>query len=636
MRHNGWLFRTCTRAVVAGGIASLLFLACDVVEPTPVEPYKLEVGGLTATYDPVNDAVLLTWGRPAGSFHFYRIYRTTVVDSQGNPDTTTLEATLERAWVHPSLTSFSDIPSASDGVHYYGIRAVRVEPTGDTTFGVLSPRDAGGNLSLAACTVGEDVRFYINNRDEYTLSNICTLFVDARVGVPASVRFTQVTGDSLGADTVATIPGDVDNQAAELITTGFYDPGGTGAQVIGRVNFDADDPHNALRTLVPVNAGVNRFAWTLLPGSGQKNVWAEISWANGSRDTVAAFIKPQPHKVELVFRHSEAVQKDTAEWIQPGNEILGRVKASFFYTSKLRFSVKVFGDSTIDSTFECWIMTGTRYEQCGSDDFRRKPWMMTLPQTRHLTGLGDRHNPDQVYTLNFDISTPEGRNTLDTIRIANRAISGIRDTTGYEVGRNCLDSLTDNARREFAKKQFILVVRFRERFFGGNFTIVYGYDGNDELLRCYRDVYLPVVAINNSVQNEYSIWEGDTVSQPFSFALDSLSVFDSGYADIESIELLIARLPQGYEWHADMSSRGLSLDSVLSFSHFAYSYPLEESNYFATEVQWDNIDPREWSTGHHLMGVVVSDNKGNREFGYCVEGTAARHNPWRVYISSNY
>jgi hypothetical protein len=636
----------CGRAalLLAGAAAGLLLSCSEALSPQPIDQYRLVVPTLTAVYQADSGYVRLTWTPPNGSFSHYRIYRTTEVDTVGNADTSTLVSDLRRANVPSAATSFNDLPEPSDGVYYYGIRAVRVDGA-DTVEGALSPLDSRGAVSLVQCTVGVNVHFNINQSDVFTLTRECSLYVVDPGHLLTTVRFTQYRRGGVAA--VDTIARDTYGQLRDLIRSGFLSStSAASTSDTGSPDFGAADTANQTTPVyLPDDAG-QRFPWKLLPGAGRKAVFVEFTYRDGHKDTVVDFIQTQPHKVEVVFRTPMgsfgSLRKDTTELTNPLDSAGGaKSKISIFYTSTFDFSVKVFGDSSIDPDFDVWLITSTNNEYIHRGKFKLATinWLMTRPVGYQLTGKGTLHNSDAVYPLQLNGSNAEGNLALSALKMGNMS-AFTADTTGsFATMYTMFSNLRAAAQTTVGRKGFLFVARFKETYFGGAFVVVYGYDANNnELFRTYRDVYIPVAQVMNLLnKNPDRLPNNAVVRAPFNFALDSVSVFDRGLAKITDVKLVIARLPVDSTGRGIPTPPGITYNQILSFSNSVFPFQVEKPDTMLTKVRWDNIDPRLWTTGDYLVGVVVQDDKGNTGFANVIdENKSAQPNPWRINVRTSY
>jgi hypothetical protein len=627
---------TLRRALAGLAVAAALVLTCtDIVPTESVEDHRLAIDVLTAAYNPQTGEINLTWSTPTGAFDYYRIYRTTVTDTLGNPVLETMVSTLRRDSIPRGVNSLVDMPEPAEGVYFYGIRAVRIED-GVHKEGVLSPE---GNLT--SVVVGFDVAFSINHGDEFTLTKQCSLFVSDPGLVLSSVRFTQVQGDSVATGGPAPISGDIRNQVRDLVDYKFL----TGVPVsgtVGPVNFDVSDGEagNAGFATYDAARGMWVKAWTLLDGSGQKNVWAEVTYGGATRDTIMDFIMTQPHKVELVLRNSTAVAggtvKDTLEdYVTPEGDS-SSIRMLVFYNDVIRFSVKIFGDSAIEQDFDYWLLVNVGWSEATSSIINRRGWVMTMPKDSLLTGRGVLHSSEQVYTLSLETGTVDGDQTLDTLLFGRSgSVLGLSDTGSPYEHQLLFDELKTSPRYDNGKKQFLLVARFRERFFGGSFVRVLGQaSALEEEFRTYRDNYPPYVRYDASVSNPYHIAEGDTINKPFTFALDTISAEDRGLARITDLKLAIAKLPVGYPWDPAVSPAQMTSEEFYNFSHEIYPFLVEKPGSVIMDAVWEDIDPTNWTTGRYLMALVVTDDRGYTGFAD-VDTSKAGKNPFSVFISTS-
>lgn len=624
-------------------VALLLLWSCDgPVDPESASGLRLEIPSLQAVYQ--NGVIELTWQAPTGAFDYYRIYRTTQTDSLGGPDMATLTASLQRDSIAKNLLSFTDQPEPSEGTYYYGIRAVRIADDGTHEEGALSPLDAQGNTQLTEVEVGYNVRFSINRDDEYTLTPSCSLIVEDPGHVLSSVRFTQVLGDSVTTGGGKTLAEDLYNQVRDMNAYGLLLPPGATASTpdTGRINFDVADGLNTIRTgQYDASRGLHALQWKLLPGSGRKSVFAELSYTNGFKDTVTDIIYTQPHNVALTIRNSTDIEtgtvRDTSETYTNDQGNQTEIQMLVFYTDTIRFSVKVFGDRAIERDFEYWLVCSKAWNDATPGTFAKKDWLMTTPQKASLTDTGGLHNPDAVYSIDIDTVSQQGKQLFDTLLSGRRNDFAELKIESYQANKRMFDTLFASGlydRENKARKQFLLVTRFKESYFGGSFLLIYGLNGLSEETRTYRDIYPPLVRYDNGEQNLHRLTAGDTINGPFTFALDTTSLVDSGLARITEVKLGIARLPTGYQWAPD-SAAGFTLDDFYSLSNDVIPFTVEKPSAIIKDVQWESIDPTEWTSGHYLVGIIYANARGEEGFAWVWGDQTVGTNPFRVYVSTS-
>ncbi|MBD3243675.1 MAG: hypothetical protein GF331_24000 [Chitinivibrionales bacterium] len=634
------VLRSLRFTTTALAIAAMLLWSCD--GPLPAESaaeYRLAIPSLDAQF--VNGKILLNWQAPTGDFDYYRIYRTTETDSLGNPDMSKLVSTLQRDSIDGSLLSFIDQPEPAEGMYYYAIRAVYIDTSGTHEEGALSPVDAQGNVQLVAVQVGYDLRFSINRGKVFTLVPQCSLIVEDPGHVLSSVRFTQIRGESVPTGQPPSLPDDPHDQVRDLAVYGLL----TGLSLppdTGRVNFDIDDPNNPVRTAVydPARA-VHTLPqqWTLLPGAGQKTVFAELTYANGTKDTVVDIIHTEPHRVGLTIRNTigedGGTVRDTSETYTKKN-VETQVRMLIFYTNDIHFSVKVFGDKAIERDFDYWLLSARDYSTV-TELLDSRHWIMTMPRRGMLTAGEGLHSSDTVYSISVDTSAhSNGRETLDSLLVGRWADVDTLYTGNYAEQRRAFDLLLssslDGRTDAKARKQFLLVARFRESYFQGSFIRVFGLSGPEgEETRTYRDVYPPLLRFNAGEQNEHHISEGDTIQGPFSFVLDTSSLIDSGMAKITEVKLGVARMPTGFAW--DPST--FTLGQFYTLSHELFPFTVEKPQAVIKDVRWDDIDPRDWTSGRYIMGIIYGNERGDEGFAWVWGGSLAGTNPFGVYISTS-
>jgi hypothetical protein len=151
-------------------LSTIVFIVLSCVKnplPPEISVWDVRVTDLSAHYN--DTTVVLSWSKPSGDFDYYKIYRTTQLDSIGNPDTQSLVSTESRSFVDSSALSFVDIMEPGEGIYYYGIRPAKRFSASLVRQGLLS--------NVVPCTVGTLVRLTINHNDLYAVSPQCSLFI---------------------------------------------------------------------------------------------------------------------------------------------------------------------------------------------------------------------------------------------------------------------------------------------------------------------------------------------------------------------------------------------------------------------------------------------------------------------------
>lgn len=633
------LVTVCTLSVVAA--------MCFCGDPVPVEPIadsQMLIASMTASYDAQRNVVLLAWTPAPGVFDFYRIYRTSKTDTLGNPDMETLQSTLIRDSIGSGQASFEDVPDLDVGTHFYGIVAVRRGPDGEEFEGQLSPIGPTGAPALVRVVVGDDVVFTINRGELDTDNKLCSLFVFDSAHAVQSLRFTQIkVGQPPDGGAQPVFDNDPFGQVRDLVAYGLLDVDSTLPDT-GTPDFSVSDAYgNTNRAVYDPNRGLFAQEWTLLPFAGRKTVWVEVRYADGRVDTIPDLIRTKPHKVDLVLRNSTAAVggsvKDTSvQYISPKGGDTTSIRMLVLYNNTIRFSVKNYGDEGIEPEFEYWLVTNQFYAEATKSllNKRGSGWLMTMPQKASLTGRGDLHEQETEYVASVDTNLQLGRNTLDSLLFGlegeSDSLGSVRD---YALNRELFDYMRSQASWDYGRKQVLLVARFTESSFGGQFIRVFGLAGpEDEEARLFRDAYMPLVLYNNSERNPYALEEGDFINGPFTFALDTSSVRDGGLARVTSVRLVIGRLPDGYVWDSLATPLTMTPETVYGFNHEILDFPIDKPSSLIKHVIWEDIDPRSWTSGYYVFGVVVTDDRGNEGFAG-VDAEVNLRNPFRVYISTN-
>lgn len=645
------------------GLCGVLLSCSSPMEPResgdPLSPQNL-VGAF------VGGRVSLTWQAPAfGEFEFYRVYRTTRLDTLGNVDTASMDAEGARRTIDKTTLSFLDVPGLDMVNYYYGVRAVQVRRRlycGTTPYDPFFPNCPStevdtitdtieGPLSnLVAVSVGTRVRFDILRNVEFAESRQCTLFVYDPDLVLKSVRFTNVVGADTGSAVLPILP-----RAANADINDVSTISGRFNAVLGTGIYDLDAREVAVPTVpwfgpagdepepvvYPVGTGaVTAIPWTLTRGGGQKQVYGEFTYATGERDTIVDFITAKPHKIEFVLRNSRETRdlRDTTAII----DVTQKKKIAIVNGNSLDYSVKIFGDESIDTQFCTWMVFLDKYtnvDQAKSKGYYK--WYFTAPKYESLTGVGDLHNSETVYRFPFAITGDGAREVFGTLAGASQKKydpSLLVEANGNDsiIASNIrqFDKVTDSDLEKYGRKGFMLLVRFRENAFDDDLVYVLGMQAGADTFWTERDIYTPSVSFQtNRSKNPDHIDNGDTLSAPFNFALDSVSIVDEGYAFILETNLLIARKPDNVDFTDNAVRESISLEQLLSWPHNSFPFPVTNPNYQVLQVRWDNIDPRDWTAGDYLMAVTVKDEYGRE--GLAKSYKAKQPNPWLVTVKTS-
>lgn len=648
-----------------------LLLQCgeEALDPSNYDAarkWRMPVSGLTATFQPDKETVALSWKIPNEPFDFFRLYRTDQLDPQGRPDTATLDASGAKSRISKNATSFEDVPGPADGLYFYTIRAVRLDTVQtvdgravDTVEGSLSPSWP----DFVRCSVGVVVRFTINYGSIFTQDTSCRLYIHDPSKQVSSVRFTQnvrtvevkARVDENGTTVYDTIPkslgilppitNDNHNQIRDLQRSGFVQTQQPSDRIAATAgihlvpDFDADDAQNPDRSLSAGADSVVSRKWVLPQGRGEKRVFAEITLSSGRMDTLVDVITTQPHRIDILLRDNPQTgisnMLDTSIYDVNTEET---TPAKIFYSPSVFFSLKTFGDTTIDTAFDCWMMVLEQNEELKRSSLVSKSVLTTTPISYGLTSRTE-HDVGKVYEYTIDTSKQTGKETLEDIIYfkQNRGTFTASTQSGVSANYEAVKMLRNQARTQFdkgvyGKKGFLMVLRFRELFFGDEFLKFYGYSDTTLEFASYWDWYLPIMNPDKSYDNPDHVGHGDIIVEPFNFALDSISVVDMGFANVEDLRLVIAREPPSFDWAKRTSP--ITVEELLSFRSFEYPYNINRPDYEMLEVRWDGIDPTTWPSGKYLMGVVVRDEYGNEGFA-TVDTTNVQlgyRNPWEVEV----
>jgi len=621
-------------------LAMIFILTCNdpLTFQSPGDPPQIQA--LNANY--TNGRVELQWAPVVSpDISYFELYRTTKLDSNGNVDTASMSAIDARARIEPNASSFSDIPGPQLGTYYYSILGVKLVPNGlgfDTIRGPLSE-------PFVPVKIGHYVRFTINNDETQTSVKNCKLYVYDRDLVLESVRFSQVAARDTGPVVNcggSTNPGALgEGQITSMEKAQFiYDKYAVTAEEPTIPWFDSVASCN-IPAPVMYAMGTDTlkvFDWELSDGSGKKRVFAELTYKPGydiSKDTITEIIYTKPIKMEVILRNDPEQTFDTSveaftEW----------TRYKYINADELQFSVKIFGDTTVNREFEYWLMWTEFNSLMSHKTFKARTyrWFMTTPMKAQLTNENSAlHNPDKLYSVPLSRKKSEWQSVFDTLisgqeKTVDSIIDGTMSQARLDSNEVSFSSLrSDNLK--FGYKGFLFVTRFRESGFNDEILLVHGYTESDTFYTV-RDIYPPVMKFDHrTANNPDDIAEGDTLANRFNFALaDSNSLIDKGFATIENVELVIAQKPDWLTNPDDENARSLlTIDSLLAYPNRVFGYVIEKPYDTLHYVRWDNIDPQNWATGDYLFGVVTLDEFGNRGFALTENSDK---NPFLVHIKT--
>lgn len=679
--------------VLLVAILVLMGMGCyrDPLEPdVDPEEFRMEITGLSATYDPESNRVHLSWHAldPAEEqFDYYRIYRATTgvsFETSGGVATPVvvmdqLVSTNERRTVPAGDSTFVDVPDVANTVYAYGIKALRVDGA-DTTEGILS--------ALDTCRVGVETSFTINDGALFTAVDRVTLTVNDPAGLVDSVVFTQeykqyLVKDSTMVEVHFDDPGSppTTEQIGQLIADGYLQFSGKLAQGVEKTvvpQFDAVDPRNAQRRF-SLQQGTE-FEWYLKKGNGEKNVWGRLVYHSGRVDTIDESINIAPSgnngfiriRLRNDMHSSEASMRPLPS--DPSSYVI--------YKPWVDFTISIAADTTIAEEFEYWIAFTDSTASLETRINARSAWLETVPRTGHLTGIGANHDDDYVYHYALDPATAEGAENLASLRrtynypndndvdqlafklrgdeplneiavpgsywgqspkrwqSTSRELIDIQETLAGTPAENYHEivKMQRTFLFDFGRKELVIFARFKGRFFddvrmaasiGPKLDISPTHPNR---MQSYVDFYPPKANIDDN--NPLWLTNGYEVANVFGYALSaSGSVVDDGYARVEKVELIITQWPSERLWDKYTTPFDISIDELLVCRHRILPYDIPIPRATINDVAWRDIDATDWPSGQYVIGILTEDEYGNGGFAPIKLKTAEyTTNPWIVTI----
>lgn len=666
-----------------------------IVEPQEtLEQSRMPVTGFDASYSAVTDRVTLKWNRPGwfvngNEFNGYRIYRTTTIDTNSQPDSITFVSVGALMFIAPGDTSFLDNYGLEATTYYYKIRAFKANGR-DTLFGEWS--------QVAYNETGNSVTFNINNGDLFTATPQCSLIINDPAGKVKEVSFCQKWTTSLKRDTTTRTfpwffpdsivdPALITSQSvANCISLGLISSEakslGGGVTSVQTPDFSSADPGNSFwQSTYQISQGRNAFAWKLKLGNGikgQKKVFCCIVYKDGTtkRDTLSDEIGITPYKIELKFRNkTKGSTKSMAQSIS-GTEFT-------FYRPQIDYSVYAYGDTTFEQQFSVWIMVSNSDASVFQSQ-KNDSILETKYRQEYLEGIGPTQNYQKIYTYQLNTATLEGSINLSQLRknfgrpyagspvplrgqsfFNEYAIEGsywgaqpqrydtiIKSTStlqpiGEKTPQENFQQLLKLKNISSGRKMFAMVGLFKGSKFKDTRTIVAsaiskGRDtkGNDIIYpyldretsgetETFIDFY-PPVAQHDPTNNPNFLTTDSLITGPFSYGLgQSPSIVDNGKARVDSVFLYIAQLPDNF---TKDSVSNLTRERMISFRHKSLLYPIISTKNVLSKVKWGPIDPSAWATGEYIMGLYVMDEFGNKGWANISNGNNSFVNPWTVNI----
>lgn len=669
-RKNAYALRVpcCAgvRTLVALGVVLGAIGSCtESLEAPGFAPYNPRVSDLSAQYRPVTDDVRVQWSAPSEVPSFYRLFRW-----QTGGDT--LVRVLDGA-----LSSYVDVLDLSKGDYVYAIAPCRVDGV-DT---------AQAQLSNSVTIVGGvGVKFTIDNGATSTSDRDVMLGLSDANRFIRSVRFTQKVNRYAskagrptvnGLSTLTPVRFTADDIA--LLDTSYYSPATSAWKdtavrtgIIPQFGVaDAENP-GVLTTGVPIPANRTNsdtsFAWRFDMGQEDKSVFAEVTLelpdVGTLVDTLSYSMPIAPYRARMrIENRKRTYYPNSADaalerwfgpsdataltWHEEGSQGLSATDYFVFSSKFVRFSLQIDIDSTFDLDFEYWLVFSRLRNDFVKQDIisSERYWMETEHRRGRLTGYGASHDEDFVYEYNLDTASLEGRENLSKLRL-------VKNTSGYPTSVKYIDSIAGTPGQNFrsliamhpsdlasgGKKAFFVVFKFTGRNFGD-----VRYVSNDKAIvpevagqiksglsrtvytRLYLDYFAPKMTMM-SVQDPEYLNNGDTITGPFNFRLNTASVSDDGKSRITKIDLVVANLPPaGYvlangrawsdsvwnftKWTTD-SITPVVLSDLLSQRVATISYPFGYPLARINDVVWRNLDLMGLPSGKYFIGIATGDENG--------------------------
>ncbi|MDD5673652.1 MAG: hypothetical protein PHC61_05795 [Chitinivibrionales bacterium] len=404
----------------------------------PPADFAKTVTGLSVTFNRLTDNATLRWNNhDTAGVSFFRIFRTTILDKDSNPDPTTVVSTENRRYIAKSESTFTDVLELVNTVYWYGIKPVRVVGN-DTTEGLLSS-------PLVDCRVGVEISFNINKAALFTVTDKCSLYVNDPADTLASIRFTNNVnhyllnmrtngfGQTINIDlsnpltfsSNAQLQALMDSSATQkrwirAKQSGTLPPGTLSDSVAAFAvpNFDSLDLSNPNPKMTAVPQ-VDVFPWTLAQGNGVKTVYAELTYKPDPTgkvkiDTLKSVINIRPYRIVVKLKNS--TDPGTRTMRVYANTINSATVENYtVYTGNIDFGVSIFADTSINQEFDYWLITPdsaspliaqpgdqTIFLHAGS----QYAWLQAPSIHSHLTGSGPAHDDNFVYHYSIDTTNP--------------------------------------------------------------------------------------------------------------------------------------------------------------------------------------------------------------------------------------
>jgi hypothetical protein len=429
------------------------------------------------------------------------------------------------------------------------------------------------------------------------------------------------------------------------------------------------------------------FPWWLLKGNGAKTVWARMV----NKEDGRAEVKEDEIQIEP-FGNNNVIKIKLENKQTPPDESMRRIMIKglstrdVIYKPWVKFSVTIFSDTTIARDFHYWLAFAAGEHQLrnslGKEPSEIKNWLETPPLEGHLTGLGPDHDEDEVYEYRLDDDTTLTylRKTWDADgevvkneKLLNHNFSvnaapgsywgepadiqaqGSQKIIGSSAGdpavraahlRDTLKYLVSSSMQQGAK-QFVILALFRGRYFddvrvaASVTTLDLGKAPLSEV-RSYMDLYPPFANMKDRGPDyPHNFGAGDVITDrriTYELAQGSESggsVTDKGGADVDTIELVVARIPEEWDDLDDdtLTSRVAAMppDSIFklrahdNFRYTVFPFEITVRRHSIGRVGWKNIPTSDWPTGKYLFAIRTVDEFGNGGFAPVSDDYT---NPW--------
>ncbi len=685
-------------AVVCG----MTVLTCtSPVEQDARDLYDVKVDVFSAEYEVIGDRTKLEWQRPSTgeTISCYGIYRYEGVDGDGN------ELNLQRTMLDSSEREHYDVLDLQTGEYSYYIVPFKVTADNDTI---------GGKRSEVKTIIGgAGITFTINNGATEIRSRECTVMmrdVEQRI---AQVRFTQKVDRFFykrdGSDTVHVSTHDVKRLSeSERDLLELKDMYNSGEKTLIAANtgaiplFGESDPDNRTD---PIDRGSALWGtgedpdlllldWVLERGAEEKRVWAEVTLNaenEGKVDTLTYGFDIAPYRVRVrlendrfVYMSNQDVAKE--QWDGPADatvvywvdSISNTFTTTDYYVvaeKSVRFNLLIDVDSTMDLSFEYWLVLPSKVagfggaDNTGLEQDSSEYWIETPHEIGFLTGYGDQHDENEVYEYSIDPTTTEGMRHLSEFKAVRNTkhypyVDYLDETIDAGSARKNYERLIEllpTQKASVGRKEFMIGLRLKGRFFMEDRFALSNEDyyqprvsdtkallANERFTRMFFDFYEPRATFRGKGLPGY-LQNGDTVTSVFDYYLDNSSVRDMGNCRVEDIRLVVARAPAEGDVLADgtvwtestwdhesfepATKLPISLEDLYSQKVAVYEYPVDMPLRVISQVRWLDLQATSWPEGPYFIGIVTSDEFGNEGLAPVFQNTSVS-NPFLVHVLS--